>query len=139
MTKVAINPETIKTALLTESMNGVFTAISKITGKDFTYKVKQSEFNGRTYTHVFVEQGYLEFKHIGTYFNGKVFKKRNVVDTPTAKGIAWILSNVLKGEFSAVNKNVELLHLGKCLKCNRTLTDAESISIGLGPVCRGDH
>ena len=139
MTKVAISPETIKTALLTDSMNGVFTAVSKITGKDFTYKVKQSEFNSRIYTHVFVEQNYLDFKHIGTFFNGKVFKKKAVVDTPTAKGIAWILSNVLKGQFKTIEKNVELLHLGSCIKCNRTLTDAVSISIGLGPVCRGDQ
>lgn len=25
-----------------------------------------------------------------------------------------------------------------CIKCNRTLTDPESIRLGIGPVCRGD-
>ena len=72
--KTLIQPQAIKTALETLAMNGVFTAVSKITGKDFTYKVKQSEFNDKNYTHVYVENGYLEFKHIGTYFNGKIYK-----------------------------------------------------------------
>ena len=136
--KTLIQPQAIKTALETLAMNGVFTAVSKITGKDFTYKVKQSEFNDKNYTHVYVENGYLEFKHIGTYFNGKIYKKRNVINTTTAKGIAWILDKINSSQFEALNSNVELLHLGKCLKCNRTLTDAHSIEMGLGVVCRGD-
>ena len=81
----------------------------------------------------------MEFKHIGTYFNGAIFKKRQKVESTTAKGIAWILSKITSKQFEVVNGNVELLHLGKCLKCNRTLTDATSIELGLGPVCRGDH
>lgn len=27
---------------------------------------------------------------------------------------------------------------GRCLKCNRPLTDPESIRLGIGPLCRGD-
>jgi hypothetical protein len=135
--KNPIQPQVIKTALETLSMNGVFTAISKITGKDFTYKIKQSEFKGRNYTHVFVEQGYLEFKHIGMFANGTIIKKRNEVVTTTAKGIAWILNRLVKSQFEQLNSNVELLHLGKCVKCNRTLTDAHSIEVGMGSTCRG--
>lgn len=137
--KTAINPQAIKTALESNTMNGIFTAQSKVTGKDFTYKIKQSEFKGRIYTHVFIENNYLEFKHIGIFENGKIIKKRNVVNTISAQGASWILSNVLKGEFERLNENVELLHLGKCLKCNRTLTDAHSIEVGLGSVCRGER
>ena len=73
--KTTFAPQAIKTALDTLSMNGIFTAISKITGKDYTYKVKQSEWNDKTYTHVYVENGYMEFKHIGTFFAGSIFKK----------------------------------------------------------------
>ena len=54
----------------------------------------------------------------------------------TAKGIAWIISKIFKKELGAVAEQSEIMHLGKCLKCGRTLTDAKSIEMGLGSVCR---
>ena len=114
-----------------------FTATSLRTGKDFTFKIARKEFQGKWYTHLYVETEYLQFKHLGTYFGGKVWKKRSEVDTPSAKAIGWILANVEANRSDFVDSNVQITHLGKCLRCGKTLTDAKSIEIGLGPVCRG--
>lgn len=32
----------------------------------------------------------------------------------------------------------DVLEERRCIKCNRTLTDPESIRLGIGPTCRGD-
>lgn len=115
-----------------------FTVVSKSTGKDYTFKIKRSEYNNRYYTHVYVETQYMEFKYLGSYFNGKIRSKGRFINTPTAIAIAWILLRVEKELFDMVNNHIEFLHLGSCLKCGKTLTDHESIKIGLGPVCRGN-
>jgi hypothetical protein len=113
-----------------------FTAKSLRTNKDFTFQISRNEFQGKWYTHLYVETEYLNFQHLGTYLNGKVFKKRQVVETPSAIAIGWILAKVEEGKTDLVDANVQITHLGKCLRCGRTLTDATSIEIGLGPVCR---
>jgi len=113
-----------------------FTAKSLRTNKDYTFQISRNEFQGKWYTHLYVENGYLNFQHLGTYLNGKVFKKRQVVETPSAIAIAWILAKVEEGKADLVDANVQITHLGKCLRCGKTLTDAKSIEIGLGPVCR---
>jgi hypothetical protein len=113
-----------------------FTAKSLKTNKDFTYSIARKEFNGKWYTHLYVETEYLNFQHLGTYSNGKVWKKRSEVDSLSAKAIAWILSNVEANRTDLVDTQVQITHLGNCLRCGRTLTDAKSIEIGLGPVCR---
>ena len=137
--KNLISSESILPVLTSEKNNSgaEFTVRSKATGKDFTFKIARSLWNGKFYTHVKVEKGYLDFSYLGSYFNGKVFNKRQVVNTPAATAITWVLNKVMEQKFSLLDNNVEIMHLGKCLKCGKTLTDAESISFGLGPVCRG--
>ena len=114
-----------------------FTVVSKATGKDYTFKIKRTEFNGRYYTHIYVETQYLEFSYVGSYFNGTLKRKGKKVDTPTANVMAWILIRVEKQMFDVLDEQIEFLHLGCCLRCGRTLTDETSIKIGLGPICRG--
>jgi len=113
-----------------------FTVLSKATGKDFTFKINRSEFNGRFYTHVKVEQQYQEYRYLGTYFAGAIRRKRELVESASAKAIAWILKKVEEQKFELLNEKVEIMHTGSCLRCGRTLTDHESIEIGLGPICR---
>lgn len=113
-----------------------FTLVSKTTGKDFTFKIDRKAFNGRMFTFVKVEKNYLEFYYLGSYYNGSLWNKKTKVESLSAKAISWVLSNVEKQKFEMLDNNVEILHLGKCLRCGRTLTDQESIQIGLGPVCR---
>ena len=114
-----------------------FTIKSLASGKDYTYKVSRSEFKGKWYTHVKVEQQYLDFKRLGSYMNGVIKNNGKVVDTPSAKAISFVLSQVEKGKTEWLDTKMETMHLGNCLCCGRTLTDAQSIESGLGPVCGG--
>ena len=113
-----------------------FTIRSIKTGKDFTYKITRSEFKEKWYTQVHVEIGYLEFVRLGTYSDGKITNKGNVVETPAALGIAFILNKVESEKFEFLDSLCDVFHLGKCLACGKTLTDSNSIEIGLGPKCR---
>jgi len=112
-----------------------FTIKSLATGKDYTYAISRSEFKGKWYTHIKVETGYLEFKRLGSYFNGKIYQKGQVVDSPSAVAIGFVLKKVEEGKIAFLDANVEVMHKGCCLRCGRALTDAQSIERGLGPVC----
>lgn len=114
-----------------------FTIRSNKTGKDYTYKISRSEYQGRWYTHVKVETEYLKFVRLGTYFNGAIRNKGTIVDSPSAVAIAWILAKVEAKSFDMLDNLCEVMHTGRCLVCSKTLTDAKSIEIGLGPICRG--
>lgn len=125
-----------KTLKSKKNNNGaVFTIKSCATGKEFTYKISRSEFKGNWYTHVYVDYNYLDFNRLGTYFNGKITNKSILVDSPSAIAIAYVLDKVEKEEFNFLDKNIELMHVGKCLCCGKPLTDSHSIEIGLGPIC----
>lgn len=114
-----------------------FTVRSKSTGKDYTYRIKRSVFNGNWFTHIFVEKTYLHFDYLGSYFQGKIWSKKKVVETPAAIAIAWVLQKVEEKKFVMLDtEKIDLFHLGSCLRCGKTLTDSESIEHGLGPVCR---
>ena len=114
---------------------GIFTLKSIKTGKDFTYKIKRSKYNNTWYTHIYVEQDYLKFKRLGTYFKGNIYHKKEKISSISATAIAFVLDKVEHKEFDFLDKNMELMHAGNCLCCGRILTDANSISIGLGPTC----
>lgn len=141
--KHPMKPEMLKFVLAAEKNNdgASFTVVSKKTGKDFTYKISRSSFAGKFYTHVYIEQNYLEFKRLGSYFRGLIWAKnengKNMpVKTLAADSIAYILQKVEEQKFDLLDSQIEILHLGNCLRCGATLTDAKSIEIGLGPVCR---
>jgi hypothetical protein len=113
-----------------------FTIRSLKTGKDYTYKIARSLYNGKWYTHVKVEVEYLRFVRLGTYFNGRITHKGNIVDSPSAVAIAYVLGKVEAKAFDFLDSAIEVMHTGNCLVCGKTLTDADSITFGLGPVCR---
>ena len=138
MNKHVISSTALEMVIKAEKNNkgADFTIKSLATGKDYTYAISRSFFNGKWYTHVKVEQEYLNFKRIGSYFNGKIYNKGAVVETPSAVAIAWVLSKVEEGKFNLLDEKVEVMHTGCCLRCGRTLTDAQSIERGLGPTCK---
>jgi hypothetical protein len=119
-----------------ESNGAPITVVSKKTSKDYTFKLSRKFFKERGYLHVKVETQYLNFKYLGHYKNGKILKGGLEIKTPSAEAIGWVLRNIENRQFERVENGVEILHSGKCIKCGRVLTDSESISIGLGPVCR---
>jgi len=135
--QTTISSEALLNVITREKNNkgAIFTIQSKKTGKDFTYRIARSEFKGKWYTHVSVEKGYLNFSRLGTYFNGNLFHKGGIVNTPTATAIAFILDFVEKGKFEWLDLQMNVMHTGSCLVCGRTLTDANSIKVGLGPTC----
>lgn len=118
-----------------QNNGGSFTVKSKKTGKDLTFKIANKSWKGNTYTHVSVEVGYLEFQYLGIYFNGKIFHKKQLVKTQSADVIAWLIMHVQNGNFDKLNNSVEVMHLGNCIRCGKTLTDAQSIERGLGSEC----
>jgi hypothetical protein len=127
----------------TKELKGApFTVRSKRTGTDFTYKISQSVFKEVRYFHVKVEKmmdGVLGFYYLG-YFRsdeGRIFAKGRVpVETPSALAIAWVLRMAFAKNTDALETNVEAFNLGSCCVCGRRLSDAKSIELGIGPVCR---
>lgn len=113
-----------------------FTVRSKSTGKDYTFKIDRSEFNGKWYTHILVEKQYLNFVRLGTYKDGIITSKHTKINTPAADAMSWILRRVERNELSKLDESIEIMHLGKCLVCGRELTDSDSIAAGIGPICR---
>jgi len=113
-----------------------FTLKSIATGKDYTYKIARKEFKGNWYTHISVEVGYLDFQYLGTYFSGAIRRKGAPITTVSAQAIAYVLLAVEGQKFAFLDEKMDLMHKGSCLVCGRTLTDANSIESGLGPVCR---
>jgi hypothetical protein len=112
-----------------------FTIQSVKSGKDYTYSVSRSQFRDKWYTHVSVEVGYMNFKRLGTYYGGKLTHKGIAVTSPSAIAIAFTLDLVEKGKFEWLDSHMNIMHLGNCLCCGRPLTDANSIKLGLGPIC----
>jgi len=125
------------TALFADKQNngGEFTIKSLVTNKDFTFKVATKKWKGNSYTHVSVEQGYLQWNYLGTFFEGKIFSKSGQGSTQSAQAIAWVLNNVQKSKFDLLKEKVEIMHLGNCVRCGKQLTDANSIARGLGSEC----
>jgi len=127
-----------------KKLNGApFTIKSMKTGKDYTFKISQVPFKEKSFIHIKVEKGYLNFGYVG-YFSkdGNIVrrnKEKNVLETistPAATAVAWLLRQLRDSKYDLLSNSVEIYHLGKCLKCGKTLTDVDSIEYGLGPVCR---
>jgi len=114
-----------------------FVVRSLKTGKDFTYRISRSEFKKNWYTHVEVEQGYLNFNRLGTYngYKGVITNKGQVVDTTAANAIAYVLRQVTNGKHEWLDTQVDVMHTGACIVCGKELTDAYSVENGIGPVC----
>lgn len=53
------------------------------------------------------------------------------VDVVSLKALAWVFSHA-----DRLPECVHIYHNGKCSRCGRKLTDAESLRTGLGPTCR---
>lgn len=108
---------------------------SKRTGKDYTFKISRSEWQERWYTHIWIEQTYDHYAHMGYYRNRSIWKDGEALDTKGAKAIKYVLRHIEAKNFKYLAQKVLIMHSGRCLACGKRLTDAESITRGLGPVC----
>jgi len=139
MSNYSISAENLKHFINNEGkkLNGApFTIRSKKSGKDYTFKISQVPFKDNNYIHIKVETEYLNFKYMGWYRDGKIINKKLEVDTPASQAVSWFLRQMFSNNFDNLNQSVDIFHLGKCLKCGKTLTDSNSIEVGFGPVCR---
>ena len=138
MNAIKVKPEALAEVLKSEKNNkgGYITVKSLSSGKDFTYRIARSEFKDRWYTQVYIETQYMQFRHLGVYKNQGIFKAGVPVTTPAAQGAGWLLRMVEKGAFKTIETQADIYHTGRCLKCGKELTDANSIEAGLGPICR---
>lgn len=134
-----VNPESLNQVLRSTKRNkgGNLTVLSKASKKEFTYRIARSEFKDKWYTQVYVETQYLQFRHLGVFKEGGIFKAGQAVTTPAALGASWLLKHCEQGNYGLINAQAEVYHTGSCLKCGKELTDSESIKAGLGPICRG--
>jgi hypothetical protein len=117
------------------------TVVSKATGTRFTYKVSapRSEgpdakvrfvgvLSGPDNTSDYRYLGYLRKQGGGWQYCHGGRKARITEVAPSAKAFEWFWRH-------ADSPKVEVLHAGRCGRCNRQLTVPESIETGLGPVC----
>jgi hypothetical protein len=113
-----------------------FTIKSLQTGKEYTYRITRKDYNGNWFTFISVEQEYQKFVRLGYYANGNIIKARTVVETPSAKAIAYVLNKIEQNKINLLDNQVHIMHTGNCLRCGRPLTDSHSIEVGLGPICK---
>jgi hypothetical protein len=137
--------------------NATFTVVSVRTGTRYTYRVRVAKDNPRMF---FVstlvgsdnesDYAYVGFfksicgegsRHVHTFMAKTRDKDRGLVMIAGKKGnsndlrfraLDWLLQNLI---IDRMPKTVEFWHEGRCARCNRKLTDPESIARGFGPEC----
>lgn len=62
-------------------------------------------------------------------------KSKISVDAQSCKVFSWVWPRLQRGTLPGF---IQVWHEGRCGKCNRVLTDPLSISLGMGPTCRGE-
>lgn len=83
----------------------------------------------------------IKFYRIKVTGNGRVYVDVQASDdfypVKTPAALTLVLSRILSNPDAA--KMAYARELGQCYECSRTLTDPESIRLGIGPVCRGQR
>ena len=55
-------------------------------------------------------------------------------DSNTVKAARWVVSRIILG--LQIPDQIDIHHSGHCGCCGKTLTEPESLTTGLGPICR---
>lgn len=93
------------------------------------YYVQTEQLNSKQ----LIYHGILHFNKNGkcSYFKGKNVNTFEY-NEKAINALIWVLSKSVSG----LPPYVHVLHVGKCSRCGRRLTDMESILCGMGPECR---
>ena len=121
------------------------------TGESVTVKVSKSKsgklnpYTGQPYPETFfisLRHNNHAWQYVGRLKDQTIVPTANVAplwnqpDVAKAVTVAqWALSRIFTQ--TPVPTGYRLAHTGRCGKCGKLLRDAESIALGLGPVCRG--
>ena len=130
------NPENIKRFIT--GGKATFTVTSKKTGARFTYRVRTAnEDQGTFFVSVLTGSNNEEnYSYAGMFSPDREFwRTQNSKIGEDAKSVlafGWLIK-ALKADSI---ESLEFHHAGRCARCNRLLTDPESIESGFGPVCR---
>jgi hypothetical protein len=124
--------------------NAHVTFQSRRTGTRFTYRIRAAEArqgDTRTPPHfVAVLTGPDHYEYLGCIFDRRMYahgrKSRIASDAPSAVAFSWVWKHLSGGE---MHPELGVWHEGRCGRCARRLTDPTSISLGMGPTCRGDR
>jgi hypothetical protein len=107
---------------------------------EFRYKVSRADDVSKTwFVSVMVRVGYQQdYGYIGMIRKGEfIHTSSSFVDEEDERFdlFDWFFLQLVRQH--ELPEAVEFIHLGRCGRCGRELIDSKSISIGLGPVCRG--
>ena len=120
--------------------NATITIESQMTGKHFTYKIKQSDKDENLYFVKLLrgQDNEQDYTYIGCYFaDGNHFHPEKKYQNVEYEGWPKSLRAVkfLFNRLDNVPDNLLVYHEGKCCRCGRKLTTPESIERGVGPEC----
>jgi hypothetical protein len=120
--------------------NAIITLQSLRTNSHFTYKVreadKRNENEAPAYFVNLLANGSADegsFVYLGMVRNGAFSLTRASkagIDAPSVKAFRFFLGQ------RELHPELVIRHEGRCGHCGRTLTEPESIDLGIGPVCR---
>lgn len=127
--------------------NAVFTIKSLKTDKHFTYKVTQAKREReRDAAPYFVRVlagpdnqdwaasqyiGFLKEYALPVDADPLLAGKKGKPDAPSFKALQWVLMKLYRRDMDGF----EIMHEGRCCRCNRALTHPDSIKTGIGPEC----
>jgi hypothetical protein len=142
-----IGDETFLTKVDLAKYNGEITVYNPKTGEHRTFRVKtalKGKLKGERILSLLVGsdntadyKGFASVKPDGMVRVWYDYRGANVKGA--AKSIWERYADLLvRADHWAAKHGLEYLHSVKCRKCNHPLTDPISISLGIGPVCRGD-
>ena len=122
----------------------IFTAVSRRTGRRFTFKVSRQDENS-PWWRVGVLSGpdnTSDYRYIGSvgwnrdrYPAPTFFPPKGQAPAPSAVAFKWVLDTAW-GDAESFEAQVDFHHEGVCGRCARRLTDPDSITSGYGPECR---
>lgn len=122
-----------------EKVSATIVMISNKTGVDYTYKIKGYMKNSFRVASISIENDYNNFVTVFYVYNNNIITPKTTNTTSkNKKGAIWLLTNLINNNFDFILNNYKLAHTGRCIKCNRILTDKDSIEYGMGTKCRNN-
>lgn len=145
-TDFVLNPESVADFVL--GGRSLFTLVNTATENRFTYKVTRKSGDDADYPDrpYFVSlmtgpDNVLSYSYIGVIFPNQNFrwtsKSRVGRDSQGVRAFDWFFNSILRNPNRELPASVDVMHHGRCGRCNRVLTVPESIETGLGPICAG--
>jgi hypothetical protein len=120
----------------------LITLESRRTNAHHTYRIEEAKekpgfffvshlINGSADSGIFAYLGVVNRKEAGGEGHFRLTKKSTAAfDAPSVVAFQFFMAS------KELHPQLVIHHEGKCGKCGRTLTEPESIALGIGPICR---